>query len=381
MHILVAIYTLTLFYAFHYALPLYSESTFLSSIIPESYIGIVYSTGAAISILLTLNIQKIINRYPTHKVLAATGLAEIVVLLGIVFSPALWITLLLFILKTVLLSLLFVSLNIAVESVSKDNDTGKIRGIYLTILSLGVLTGPFFASFFVHYGLEYLFLISAFCLAPVVYIAMNRLSHIPRPLYQAPNLSAGFQFVRQNPNIQKIIFIQYILEVFFILMIIYTPLYLIDKGILDLQTYLGVIIPIILIPFILIPYPLGKVADHKTGEKEFLILGLLLMVAGTLIFGLLQETFILYFVLALFLGRLGASMVEEMASSYFYKKVTSSDIHVISIFVNTRNFATLTAPLIGSAVVQLTSIQMVFWVLAGILIISLLPSLTIHDTK
>ncbi len=387
MHTLVAVYFVTLFYAFHYALPLYSESTFLESLIPETFVGLVYSVSACVSVLLTLNIKKVLNRLSNRSVLIVSAIAEALLLLGIVFSPYTWLTLILFVLKSVVLSVLFVSLNILIESVSTNKNTGKIRGMYLTILNLGILTGPFFAGFIVGYGLNLLFFVSALCLIPMAYILIRHLDHLKEPPYSAPNLQAGFAFVRARPDVQRIVFAQYVLELFYIIMIVYGPLYLIQSNILDLKTYLGIVIPIVLIPFILIPYPLGKIADKKLGEKELLICGTLLMIFGTTLFALLDSTVLLYFVFALFVARLGASMVEEMASSYFYKKVDDTQANVISIFVNTRNIALITGPLIGSLIIgffpsdSLMAFQVVFLVLAGILALSLIPSLKIHDTK
>jgi MFS family permease len=164
-------------------------------------------------------------------------------------------------------------------------------------------------------------------------------------------------------------------------MIVYGPIYLIQNNILNLQTYLGVVVPIILIPFILIPYPLGRLADNKLGEKELLIFGILLMIVGTSIFAVLHVPILAFYIFALFIARLGASMVEEMSSSYFYKQVDHSQADLISIFVNTRNIALISGPLIGSIIIYTYSLQMVFFVLVGILVLSLLPIFKIHDTK
>lgn len=164
-------------------------------------------------------------------------------------------------------------------------------------------------------------------------------------------------------------------------MIVYGPIYLIQNDIATLATYLGVIIPIILIPFIILPYPLGRLADHKLGEKELLIFGLFLMIFGTGMFALLSVPVLAIYIFALFIARLGASMVEEMASSYFYKQVDHSQADLISIFVNTRNLALISGPLIGSVIIYTYSLQTVFFVLVGILMLSLLPIFKLHDTR
>ena len=146
MRSITAIYLVTLFYAFHYALPLYSESSYLESIVPLSFIGVIYSVAALISFVLSIKIGALLNKWSNRSVLIGVAMLELISLITLAYSTSIVLSILSFIIHTVLLSVLFVSLNILVESVSKNEDTGKVRGAYLTILNLGILTGPFFAS-------------------------------------------------------------------------------------------------------------------------------------------------------------------------------------------------------------------------------------------
>lgn len=381
MQQITAVYLATLFYAFHYALPLYSESSYLESLIPLEWVGIVYSIAAVISLTLTLKIGNFLNKWSNRRVLMGVAFLEGVSLLILAYSTSPFISIISFILHTVLLSAMYIGLNILVESVSKKEDTGKIRGIYLTILNLGILTGPFFAAQLVGSGFALLFISAALCIVPMIYIIYKHLDHLHEPRYVAPDLFESLRRLKHFRDVRKIVFTQYILELFWIIMIVYGPLYLIQNNVTDLKTYLGLIVPIILIPFIIIPYPLGRLADHKLGEKELLIFGILLMILGTTIFALLDIPLLAAYIFALFIARLGASMVEEMSSSYFYKQVDHSQADLISIFTNTRNVALITGPLIGSIIVYTTSLGMVFFVLAGILVLSLFPIFKLHDTR
>lgn len=381
MKSITAVYLATLFYAFHYALPLYSESSYLETLVPDFAVGIIYSIAALISLALTLKIGSFLNRWSNRRVLMGTAILEGISLLVLAYSTSLAVSITFFILHTVLLGAMYVGLNVLVESVSKKEDVGKIRGVYLTILNLGILTGPFFAAQLVGAGFALLFISAALCIVPMVYILYKHLDHLREPRYIAPDLIESFRRLKRFKDVRRIVFVQYILEFFWIIMIVYGPLYLIQNNILDLKTYLGVVIPIILIPFIILPYPLGRLADHKLGEKELLIFGILLMIVGTTIFGLLDTPLLLAYIFALFVARLGASMVEEMSSSYFYKQVDHTQADLISIFTNTRNIALISGPLIGSVVVYTFSLRMVFFVLVGILVVSLPPIFKLHDTK
>jgi len=381
MKSITAVYLATLFYAFHYALPLYSESSYLETLVPDFAIGIIYSIAALISLGLTLKIGSFLNRWSNRRVLMGTAFLEAVSLVILAYSTSLTVSIIFFILHIVLLGAMYVGLNILVESVSEKENVGKIRGVYLTILNLGILTGPFFAAQLVGSGFALLFISAALCIVPMIYILYKHLDHLHEPRYIAPDLLESLARLKHFKDIRRIVFVQYILEFFWIIMIVYGPLYLIQNNILDLKTYLGVVIPIILIPFILLPYPLGRLADHKLGEKELLIFGILLMILGTTIFALLDTPLLITYIFALFVARLGASMVEEMSSSYFYKQVDHSQADLISIFTNTRNLALISGPLIGSVVLYTFSLQVVFFVLVGILVLSLAPIFKLHDTK
>jgi len=381
MKSITAVYLVTLFYAFHYALPLYSESSYLESILPLQWVGIVYSIAALGSLAFTLKIGSFLNRWSNRRVLMSVAFLEGVSLLVLAYSTSIAVSIVFFTIHIILLSALYVGLNILVESVSKKENTGKVRGVYLTILNVGILTGPFFASQLVGSGFALLFIGAALCLVPMIYILSKNLNHLQEPRYIAPDLFESLEQLRQFKDVQRIVFVQFILELFWIIMIVYGPIYLIQNDIATLATYLGVIIPIILIPFIILPYPLGRLADHKLGEKELLIFGLFLMIFGTGMFALLSVPVLAIYIFALFIARLGASMVEELASSYFYKQVDHSQADLISIFVNTRNLALISGPLIGSVIIYTYSLQTVFFVLVGILMLSLLPIFKLHDTR
>lgn len=381
MHSITAIYLVALFYAFHYALPLYSESSYLESIVPLSWVGVIYSIAAVISFGFTIKIGTFLNKWSNRKVLIGAAFLEAVSLLILAYSTSVTLSIISFIIHTVLLGVLYVGLNILVESVSKNEETGKIRGVYLTILNAGILTGPFIASQVIGSGFALLFISAAACIIPFIYILYKHLDHLHESRYIAPDLFESLKRLREFKDVRRIVFVQFILEFFWIIMIVYGPIYLIHNNILDLQTYLGVVVPIILIPFILVPYPLGRLADKRLGEKELLIVGILLMIVGTSIFTLLQVPILVFYIFALFIARLGASMVEEMSSSYFYKQVDHSQADLISIFVNTRNIALILGPLIGSLIIYTHSLQMVFFALVGILVLSLLPIFKIHDTR
>lgn len=380
---IVAICIFTLLYAFHYALPLYAESSFLNTLISTEYIGVMYSIAALLSFGATFLASAPIRRVGVKNVIILTTITEVavLVLLGTLTNPTFLLAL--FVLRAVLVGILFFCLHVLVESISTDEKTGSLRGVFLTVLNVGILTSPFFASQLVQNGFSFLFFISA----TSILCALLFLLYIPNTAsrelsVKKEGLRALIRKLVREKDTARIIYSQFLLELFFVLMVVYTPLYLIENNIATLAQYLGIILPIALIPFIILPYPLGMLADKKYGEKEMLLFGFALMSLGVITFVIIPQMTILIAALILFVTRVGASMLEEMNSSYFYKHVDSNAVLMISLFNNTRNAALIIGPLLASAILFVTeSFSLLFILFGCMLLVGALPLFKLHDTK
>lgn len=383
MRPITALYIVTFLYALHYSLPLYSESTFLGGVLDTKYIGLIYGIAALLAFLTTIRIGSVLNRISLIRATIALIVLECGSLFILAFAATPFIILTAFILHSIFLGGLFIMLNILVESVSADHETGRVRGAYLTVLNTGIITGPFFASYLVSDGFMLLFSVSALCLVSCIYFLMRFLSHISNDVHKIPDFAHAMRELRRKPDTSRIIYAQFLLELVFTAMVIYVPLFIIKENIADLPTYLGVILPIALIPFILLPFPLGRLADTKLGEKELLFGGFTFMIVGFLLLAFIPKLTVILITCILLLLRIGASMVEEMASSYFYKHVSVSDVDTISLFTNTRNIALIVGPLIGSIVLILAPFHysLIFITFACMLAVGIIPLFKLHDTK
>ena len=78
-------------------------------------------------------------------------------------------------------------------------------------------------------------------------------------------------------------------------------------------------------PLVFLPYELGYLADKKFGEKEMLIIGLLILAVTTFLFVVITSTELFLWILLLVASRIGASFVETMSFSYYFKKVGVED--------------------------------------------------------
>ena len=85
--------------------------------------------------------------------------------------------------------------------------------------------------------------------------------------------------------------------------------------------------------------------------------------------------------LILFGTRIGASCVEVLTESYFFKKVDKSEAGEMSIFRNTYPVAYIVAPIIAGGILQFFPVQYLFLILGIIMLSGIFFIIPIQDTK
>ena len=136
-----------------------------------------------------------------------------------------------------------------------------------------------------------------------------------------------------------------------------------------------------LIPFVIFELPLGKIADKLYGEQELLIIGFFIMALFTGSLAFITTKNILLWATLLFVTRTGASFVEIMTESYFFKQVSIRDADEISVFRDTRPLAFIIAPILATMIIPITKVTGLFLVLAAILLSGIWFTLGIKDSK
>src|SRR3989338_8094593 len=112
-----------------------------------------------------------------------------------------------------------------------------------------------------------------------------------------------------------------------------------------------------LLPFVLLQYPLGKIADTKLGEKEIMAGGFLIMAGTTAALTLITTGTWWVWALALFATRVGASMVEDMSSIYFFKKTDERHAELVSFFQMVSPLSYVLGPLISATRVGASMVE------------------------
>lgn len=345
--LLLVTYLLTMLYALHYAIPLYATSSFLHMYFSSGYVSGLYVIASVATLLASLTISKSIKRFHTYGFTFFLVIAEILATIIFAITDNLFVIALFFIIHIILQAFLYICLNIFIESFSKDAETGSIRGLFLTILNLGVLVSPLIGGYILaHSSFQVLYIVASLMLVPFLYFLHRYLTHIKEPAYTQVDVMNALKKVIRNKNLKAIFITDLVVESFYSTMIIYSPLYLVTIGI-PLTTYLSYIMPIALIPLVVLPYELGHLVDGRYGEKNIIIIGLLIMAVTTFICVILTTSNPLIWALLLFVSRIGTSSVETMSYTYFFKKIGPEDASLTALFMNIRGVAIILVGSIG----------------------------------
>ena len=272
-------------------------------------------------------------------------------------------------------------MDIFLESNTKNETTGKIRGVYLTTQNAAWLAPPLIAGLILTNG-DYwkIFASAGVILFPVLSIVFGKFSDFRDPPYAHIPLFATIKEIWRRKDIYRIFMSNLLLSFFFSWMVIYMPLYL-HKHIGIAWSGIGIIFTIMLIPFVLFSIPSGKLSDTRWGEKEMLSFGFVLMAITTGILTFVTSQSIALWAALLFLTRIGATLVQTMNESYFFKQISASDSEIISVFRYTHPLGYLLGPLAASALLSLVDFRFMFLILGIITLYGLRYSLTIKDTK
>jgi predicted MFS family arabinose efflux permease len=279
------------------------------------------------------------------------------------------------------ISLILFNLDIFLEGASdNEEETGSIRAAYMTMANICLVLSPLLLSFILrgnNYSLVYFF--SSLVLIPLYYVIKN-FKHFKDKNRRHVVLKETTQEFLLNKNLFGVTVTNFLLQLFYGFMVIYTPIYL-TKHIGFSWSETGIIFTIMLLPFVLFELPVGELEDYKYGEKEFMVIGFVILSLTTTFMGyILSNTFWMWATI-LFLSRIGASFVEISTDSYFFKQVDDRRSDIISLYRGVRPIAFITAPILATISLQLIPFQYLFLVFGAIMLIGTKYALSLKDTK
>lgn len=378
------IYLVATVFAFQTLLTAYTSSSYIEQFISSEYIGFIYavaSIGAIVLALLSTRILRAIGNVNFVLVLMIS-ITILLILIGFALTPAL--TIIAFTLFLMINPQIYLNIDIFLETLigPNENTTGSRRGIILTVMSIASFFSPIAMSYIVgpENNLADVYFVAAAVGLIFIAIIIARFRHFYDPPYVVEKLRDTFKFSIKKTDIKIVFYAQFLLQFFFTWAVIYLPLYLATEIGLD-WSEIGKIIAAGLFAYVIFEYPTGKLADEKIGEKELMALGFAILAISSACISFMTTTDILFWMILIFISRIGASLVEITTESYFFKQVNGDNSTLISHFRLMRPIANLCGALAGSITLLLLPFNLIFVVLGLILVTGVFATIRLTDTK
>lgn len=358
----------------------YILSSYFSQISGESFIGGFYLVAFVLVFWLLTNLQPIVHGLGSVRFLGML----IVGLIGTSFFLSLddpsWVGAVVLLMYIICNNLLWSVMDVLVEDFSTDQVSGRVRGLYLTVLNAGVLLAPIISTqLFSLSGYSGIFSVvsigyMAVLLLVIAGLRNHQTARLPRIAF-----AETIRKVVKRKNVLLIYGVSWTLEFFYSIMIVYMPILLLSQGFN--WEKIGFIFTVMLIPFVLVQYPLGIMADKKWGEKELLFVALVILGVSTAVAGFTRSTDIVFWAGLLFITRLGAAALEVLRDSYFYKQIGPTDTDIVAFFRSARPTAAIAAAGISLLFLSIFTVHSLFYLVGALALAACFAVLSLEDTK
>lgn len=370
----------TFLMGFSQAVLIYVMSSYFETATGTKNVGVFYAVSYIIFLIVLLNLHKLVRLWGKSNVFYFSLLANIAVITALIFTEPSLAGVFLLMTYIILGHIEWVAIDMIVECFSVDNMSGRIRGLHLAIFNAGFLFGPFISTYILDkMDFHGIFIFALIFNCFVFIFGLLGFRNVNHKFEQKLKITDVLKKVLGKKDIIHIYYVSFALEFFYALMIIYTPIYLRDLG--YSWESIGWIFTAMLVPFVIVQYPMGILADKKTGEKEFLIASLILMALSTACISFIGTGTVLQWAVILFVTRIGAALLEVLRDSYFFKKIDAADVDVIDFFRTALPAAYIVATILSSFIFIFLPVKSVF-ILIGIVVLSALyPAFILVDNK
>lgn len=354
----------------------------LEQYISPTMVSVLFATGSALSIILTLTAPRLLRRIGVVQSCLILLVLSSLVLSILGSTKIVPLVIGAFVVYFALTVCIFYIIDILIEHYSKDADTGKIRGTALTINNIGWIGMPAVVGVIsTLYGFSIIYIFSAItiCVAGII-LALTQRDFVENQQVQTVRFKQSFLLIKESPELRRIISINFLLQFFYSWMVIYVPLYLVKVLHIPWAT-IGIIFSIMLIPFVLFQYISGRIADKWLGEKELIIFSFIVMAGTVGSLGILTTPSVIVLMILLFGTRVGASILEVMCDSYFFKQVNDTNTGIISFYRTMQPFAYIIGPISGAILLLFVSYTTMFLLLTLFLILGAIYSTRLVDTR
>ena len=381
----IPIYAASLLLVLHTFIVAFINSSLLEQYIDTASIGTIYLVSSALTVLIFLFISQVVHRVGNFKLTLALLVINGLAVIGLSFADSLKTVLPLLVAHLVIVPLIIFNLDVFMEEhIGNDEGvTGTKRGLLLTLMSVIGAVAPFLSSELISAGggsFKYAYMASAAALVPIIGILLWYFKDFKDPPYtnlQAIEAIRGFWIKK---DIRAVLIVHFVLQMFFMCMVVFSPLYLIGQIGLTWIDF-GIIMFFAQMAYVMFEYPIGVIADKYIGEKEMMALGLMILAIGTAWISFVTVPSVFVWSVIMFIVRVGASFVEVTTEVHFFKNTTSSDAQIISFFRVTRPLAYVAGALLASISLLYLPFNLLFVVFALTMIPAMFITLDIVDSK
>lgn len=361
----------------------YINSSFIETFIGLHYTGLFFISANIITLLAMIFFPSIIKHWGNFRTI------KIMLILGIISSLALitfsspWLLLIFFIVMWASLSLVWINMDIFVESFTNNKNTGKIRAIFFTFINIGIILSPIISTSLVgkdnNYPVVYLF---STVVIIIFYLLLTFLKkRIDKKIvFKQQKIKQTIIDFWQDKNLKGLYAISFFLNLFFSVVVVYIPIYLHTVIGFDWST-LGILFAIILLPFILFEIPAGIIADKYLGEKEILFLALGILTICLFLFSYIDSNNPIVWGAVLFISRIGAALIEAMRESRFFKIVDATDVSYINFLRTSYPLGYLVGTSLGVIILSWSNIPNLFFYLSILFLFGFYFIYIIKDSK
>ena len=328
------------------ALMSYINSSFLSLFVKSGSVGLIYAAASIASILALLIAPHVLKRLGGYKFLLFVIGLDALTVLTFVLAEKTWIIIAAFIAGFALNMIIVFSLDELLKIFARSSSMGGTRGAYLALTNLAWILSQVIFIFTSMEGVFSFRIIYSFALLVMgifFVLVFLSLKNIADPKYDRIK---SLKYVRSffgNKNLRRAYGINLLLQLFYSVMVIYTPIYLsVHMGFSWKE--IGTIFAIMLMPFTVLPFLEGTYSD-KVGERKMLMSGFFIAGVATLFLFFIQSMEIWVWALALFMTRVGAATIETMSDAYFFKHIKPENEEWVGVYRSAPGAAYVIGPL------------------------------------
>lgn len=363
------------------ALPVYVNSSYLAGYAGEQAVGLLFAASSVLAVFAFFVMPRILSSFGNYALLFLMIFFLALASFELAALAAPIAILLLFIPYKTITSTISFPFDTLIESRSEDSDTGKTRGIFLTLSILAFLLAPLIVGSVMENG-DYwkVYLLSTGLLVFSLLILFLGFRNYRDPEYDRLPARVVLRKFLGDRDVRHIFLVAVLLRSFIAFIIIYVPLYL-HEHVGFAWSEIGLILTAMLAPGLVLTVPIGNLADKRFGEKELLVAGMLVAGAAIMLIPFIEGSF-LAFLATIVTAHVGTTLVEITSESYFFKHVDEKDAGMIGFFRNARPIAYFIVPLLASACLFLMPMRYVFLVFGALFVLFGVPvGLRLRDTR